>query len=157
VKLRLLVVGRPRDPSAIFLHDDYAGRLRRLGLHYRSDCVPGERAGSRYSDAHVREREGRALLDALEPSERLIALDPGGTQWTSEELAERIEAWGTPAGCLAVGGPLGLPAGLLERAHARWSLSRLTFPHELVRVLVAEQLYRALSIRRGLPYHRGSP
>ena len=157
MRLRLLVVGQPRDPSAILLHDDYAGRLRRLGLHYRSDCVPGERAGSRYSDAHVREREGRALLDAMEPSEKLIALDPGGTQWTSEELAERIEAWATPAGCLAVGGPLGLPPELLDRAHARWSLSRLTFPHELVRVLVAEQLYRALSIRRGLPYHRGSP
>ncbi|HEX5041450.1 MAG TPA: 23S rRNA (pseudouridine(1915)-N(3))-methyltransferase RlmH [Candidatus Polarisedimenticolaceae bacterium] len=157
MRLRLLVVGRPRDPSAILLHDDYAARLQRLGLHYRSDSVAGERAGSHYSDAHVREREGRALLAAMEPGEKLIALDPGGSHWSSEELAERIEGWGTPAGCLAIGGPLGLAPALLERAHVRWSLSRLTFPHELVRVLVAEQLYRALSILRGLPYHRGSP
>jgi 23S rRNA (pseudouridine1915-N3)-methyltransferase len=157
VRLRLLVVGRPRDPSAILLHDDYATRLRRLGVHYRSECVPGERAGRRYSDAHVREREAAALLDAVERAEKLIALDPGGTQWSSEEVAARIEGWATPGACLVVGGPLGLDPRLLERASAQWSLSRLTFPHELVRVLVAEQLYRALSILRGLPYHRGSP
>lgn len=157
MRLRLLVVGRPRDPSAILLHDVYADRLRHLGVHYRSDSVPGERAGGRYSDAHVREREAGALLEALEPGEKLIALDPGGTEWSSEEVAARVEGWGTPAACLVVGGPLGLHPGLLERAAVRWSLSRLTLPHELVRVVVAEQLYRALSILRGLPYHRGSP
>src|SRR4029079_4777981 len=81
----------------------------------------------------------------------------GGTQWSSEDVAARLEGWASPAACLVVGGPLGLHPSLLERASVRWSLSRLTFPHELVRVLVAEQLYRALSILRGLPYHRGSP
>jgi 23S rRNA (pseudouridine1915-N3)-methyltransferase len=155
--LRLLTVGRPRDPSAVLLHDDYATRLTRLGVHYRSDSVPGEREGSRFSDAHVREREARALLASLDRKEMLIALDPSGTEWSSEELADRVESWGTPAGCLAVGGPLGLHPDLLGRAAVRWSLSRLTFPHELVRVLVAEQLYRAVSIQRGLPYHRRSP
>lgn len=157
MRLRLLVVGRPRDASAILLHDAYAARLRHLGVHYRSDCVAGERAGGRYSDLHVREREAVALLEALEQGEKLIALDPGGTEWSSEEVAGRVEAWATPAACLVVGGPLGLHPRLLKRAAVRWSLSRLTLPHELVRVVVAEQIYRALSILRGLPYHRGSP
>ena len=157
MRLRLLTVGRPRDDTAAALHDDYAGRLARLGVHYRSDAVAGERAGARFSDDHVREREAKALLAALDRKETLIALDPQGTLWSSEELAERVEAWGTPAGCLVVGGPLGLHPDLLARAQVSWSLSRLTFPHELVRVLVAEQLYRALSILRGLPYHRRSP
>ena len=157
MRLRLLAVGRPRDASAIALHDDYAARLVRLGVRYRSDSVPAEREGGRFSPEHLREREAAALLAAHDRREMLIALDPAGTQWTTEELAARIEPWGTPAGCLLVGGPLGLHASLLERATVRWSLSRLTFPHELVRVLVAEQLYRAVSLLRGLPYHRGSP
>ena len=157
MRLRLLAVGRPRDASAMALHDDYAARLERLGVRYRSDSVADERAGGRFSDAHVRAREAKALLAALERKETVIALDPAGTEWTSEEVAARVEAWGTPAGCLVVGGPLGLHADLLERAAVRWSLSRLTYPHELVRVLVAEQLYRAVSILRGLPYHRRSP
>jgi 23S rRNA (pseudouridine1915-N3)-methyltransferase len=157
VRLRLLTVGRPRDAAAAGLHDDYAARLVRLGVQYRSDSVPGERAGGRFSDAHVQEREARALLAALDRKEALIALDPGGSEWSSEELARLVEGWGTPAGCLVVGGPLGHHPDLLARAAVRWSLSRLTFPHELVRVLVAEQLYRAVAILRGLPYHRGSP
>lgn len=156
MKLRLLAVGRPRDASAVVLHDEYAGRLTRLGVQYRSDSVAEERTGKRFSDDHVREREGRALLAALERRETLIALDPGGTEWSSEDLAARVETWGTPAGCLVVGGPLGLHTDVLAKAAVRWSLSRLTFPHELVRVLVAEQLYRAVSILRGFPYHRGS-
>ena len=157
MRLRLLAVGRPRDASAVALHDDYAARLHRLGVHYRCDSVPAEREGGRFSDAHVREREAASLLTALDRKEKLIALDPGGTEWTTEELASRVESWGTPAGCLVVGGPLGLHPDFLARAAVRWSLSRLTFPHELVRVLVAEQLYRAVSMLRGLPYHRGSP
>ena len=66
----------------------------------------------------------------------------------------RLERWATPRLTLVVGGPLGLHRKLLERADGRWSLSPLTFPHELVRGLVAEQLYRALTILRRVPYHK---
>ena len=157
MKVRLLTVGRPRQPEAIALHDAYAARLARLGVRYTTDSVPDERPGGRFSDAHVREREGRALLAALRPGERLVALDPGGELLSTEGLARAIERWATPAACVVVGGPLGLDPQLLSRAEVRWSLSPLTFPHELVRVLVVEQLYRAVGILRGAPYHRGSP
>jgi 23S rRNA (pseudouridine1915-N3)-methyltransferase len=112
------------------------------------------RPGGRYSDEHVRKREARLLLEALDGRGTVIALDPSGRALRSDELAGRLERWATPRADLVIGGPLGLHRDLLERADFRWSLSPLTFPHELARVIVAEQVYRGLTILRGLPYHR---
>ncbi len=154
MKTRLFCVGKPRDPAACRLHDDYARRLGRLGLRHESDHVADVRAGGRYTDEHAREREAASLLERSGGGGTLVALDRQGEQWSSRELADRIERWATPQLTLVIGGPTGLHASVLERAGFRWSLSRLTFPHELVRVLVVEQLYRALTLRRGLPYHK---
>jgi 23S rRNA (pseudouridine1915-N3)-methyltransferase len=87
---------------------------------------------------------------------QLIALDERGAAWTSLQLAEQMRRWTLDGRdvALAVGGPDGHAPILLERAAARWSLSPLTLPHGLVRVVVAEQLYRAHSILEGHPYHR---
>ena len=154
MKARLLCVGKSRERGIAALHDDYAERIRRLGVDYDTGFVPEIRAAGRYADDHVREREARALLEARGAKSTWIALDSRGRAWTSEGLAERIETWLTPRAELVVGGPLGLHTRVLEAAEHVWSLSPLTFPHELVRVLVAEQLYRALTLRRGLPYHK---
>jgi len=154
VRIRLLCVGKPREPLAVGLHDRYSRRLARLGLRYETESVAEVKAGGRYSDEHVIEREARALLERVEPGERIIALDERGELIDSRELAARIESWATPRATLIVGGPLGLHATVLERANQVWSLSPLTFPHELVRCLVVEQIYRALTIRRGVPYHK---
>ena len=154
MKVRLLCVGRPRDRRLIALHDDYAERIRRLGGRYETAWVPEVRAGTKYSDDHVREREGHALLEARESGSLLVALDRRGAMMTTEELASRIERWLTPRAEIVIGGPLGLHAGVLNAADHRWSLSPLTYPHELVRVIVAEQVYRALALVRGLPYHK---
>jgi 23S rRNA (pseudouridine1915-N3)-methyltransferase len=153
VKIRLLSVGRPRDPELVSLHDRYAERIRRFGVAYATKWVPEVRAGGSFSDEHVREREGRSLIDQLGRG-RPIALDRSGTMLDSEGLAKRLEGWATPEATLIVGGPLGLHGDVLARSRERWSLSRLTFPHELVRVLVAEQLYRALTLQRRIPYHK---
>jgi 23S rRNA (pseudouridine1915-N3)-methyltransferase len=87
----------------------------------------------------------------------IIALDARGTPWSSEQLAERMAAWrmGGRDVYLLIGGAEGLDDTVLQRAHARWSLGPLTLPHMLVRVIVAEQLYRAASLLAGHPYHRG--
>ncbi len=154
MRIVALSVGRPRDPRAIALHDDYAGRIRRLGVAYESRCVGEVRAGGRYSDAHVRDREAAALLDALEADGAVVALDPAGRLLTSEGLAERLERWATPRVTFVVGGPLGLGRAILGRADVAWSLTPLTLPHELARVLLAEQVYRALTILRRVPYHK---
>jgi 23S rRNA (pseudouridine1915-N3)-methyltransferase len=147
-------VGKPRDPVAARVHDDYAARLVKLGVGYDAEWVPDVRPGGRYSAEHATEREARSLLDRLNTRETVIALHEGGEQFTSRRLADLVERWATPRATLIVGGPQGLHPSVVERADRAWSLSQLTFPHELVRGLVAEQLYRAVTIRRGLPYHK---
>ncbi len=154
MKIRLLTVGKPRDPAIDTLHERYADRIRRLGADYRADWVPDTPIGKQYSDAHVREREAAALRRALGPGERLVALDPSGRLVDTEKLARRLERWSTGAVTFAVGGPLGLEPAFRDSAEWTWSLSPLTFPHELVRVLVAEQVYRAMTLLRGIPYHK---
>ena len=157
MKIRLRVVGKPRNEALRGLHDEYATRLVRLGVDYRSDWAPDARRGGRLDTVHARAAEGRGLLDGLDPRHRLIALDPSGDLMTSEQVSGRLEAWASPGCVFVVGGPLGLAESVLDRAAFRWSLSPLTFPHELVRVLVVEQLWRGFAILRNLPYHRGEP
>ena len=154
MKIRVVCVGKPRERALVGLHDGYAERIRRLGVEYESKSVAEVRAEGRYSDDHVRERESRALLEACEGKGELIALDRTGRLMSSEELAAGLERWAVSRAQILVGGPLGHHSSLLREAGHVWSLSPLTFPHELARVIVAEQLYRALTIRRGLPYHK---
>ena len=154
MRIRLLSVGKPREPLSARIHDDYAERLSRLGMNYDTEWVPEVKPGGQYSEAHAIERDARALLERVEAKETVVALHEAGELFTSRELARRIESWATPRATLIVGGPVGLHKSVLERANHTWSLSPLTFPHELVRGLVAEQIYRAMTIRRGIPYHK---
>lgn len=106
--------------------------------------------------ARLKDQEGEALLAALKPQERVIVLDIPGRAMSTEDIAGRLKEWqqdGRPAAIL-VGGPEGLSQAVRERADETWSLSRLTLPHPLVRIVVAEQLYRAWSVLKGHPYHR---
>jgi 23S rRNA (pseudouridine1915-N3)-methyltransferase len=84
----------------------------------------------------------------------VVALDRSGALLDSEELARMLERWANPAATFLVGGPLGLHRTVFEGSDRVWSLSPLTFPHEIARALVAEQLYRAVTILRGVPYHK---
>lgn len=96
------------------------------------------------------------MLAVLSGNERLLALDVRGKAWSTAELSVELSEWlqGGRDVALAIGGPDGLDDAVLARAERRWSLSPLTLPHPLVRILVAEQLYRAMSILRNHPYHR---
>ncbi len=100
--------------------------------------------------------EGERLLDRLPERARIVALEISAPAWSTDKLSSRLEQWrleGEPVWFL-IGGAGGLDAALLKRAHERWSLGPATLPHMLVRVLVAEQLYRASTILSGHPYHR---
>ena len=101
-------------------------------------------------------REGERVLAALRRDDYLVALDERGTEFTTRELAAWLKARMQEGVDLAfvIGGPDGLAAEVLARSRLRWSLSRLTLPHALARVLLAEQLYRAMSLIAGHPYHR---
>lgn len=102
------------------------------------------------------EAEGRALLAAAPAGDRIIALDQGGQQWTTEELATRLQDWmqRERGVTFLIGGPDGLSEDCLQKAQDIWSLGPLTMPHPMVRVILAEQLYRAWTITQNHPYHR---
>ena len=101
-------------------------------------------------------REAERMRDAIREGDFVVALEVGGRTMTTPQLSEWLAARMAGGRDLAflVGGPDGLAPGLSSRAHFRWSLSPLTWPHGLVRVMVAEQLYRAHSLLQGHPYHR---
>ena len=133
------------------------GRLRNAGL--RATCDEYLKRLRRYAKVEEREVKDEARLPEAIPGEaRLVALSRRGETWSSNELARRTSGWDQDGRdvAFAIGGADGLPAALLRRAERVWSLSALTFPHELARVILLEQLYRAFTIRRGEPYHRGS-
>ena len=150
----VLAVGRPDRGRFGPLFDEYAERVRRFGLAFDVRWVPEVRPGGRYSDDHVREREARNLRDALPERCTVIALSPDGRAMTTDAFTRRFERWSQPLAAFVVGGPLGLDRAFRETADAVLSLSPMTLPHELARVVLAEQIYRAVTILRGVPYHK---
>lgn len=103
------------------------------------------------------EKEGQKILAAIPPQHLVIALDERGQTWNTLQLAEQLKNWRDDQHklCLIIGGPDGLSDAVRDRADRIWSLSPLTLPHPLVRVIIAEQIYRAWSIMTNHPYHRG--
>ncbi|BCX89045.1 23S rRNA (pseudouridine1915-N3)-methyltransferase [Methylomarinovum tepidoasis] len=135
--------------------DDYRKRLPRewrLQLHE----IPLRRRGKAGETTRLIETEGAQMLSACPQGAHLVALDNRGQQWSTEALAQRLADWQQAGRDLAflIGGPEGLAPACRQQAETCWSLSKLTFPHPLVRIIVVEQLYRAWSLLRGHPYHR---
>ena len=157
MRLILVAVGE-RIPSWVEQgFKDYAGRLRRPMTLELIEIPASRRSRNSNIPALVR-AEGKRLLAAVPVGWQIIALDSGGRQYDTVALAERFRCWIDDAynAALLVGGPDGLSNEVLNQADEIWSLSALTFAHSLVRVVVAEQVYRASSILQGLPYHRGT-
>ena len=149
----LLAVGKLR-PCYREACDDYLQRLR----HYSPVTEVELREAPRAKTPALRRREETArLLRAAPQGSRLVVLDQNGNAWSSEALAARVGRWRDEgsAPALVIGGAFGLEADLLAGTAERWSLGPLTLPHELARVIVLEQWYRAWTILKGEPYHKG--
>lgn len=134
---------------------DYAGRLPRECRLELREIPLGQRGGGR-RDGRAVAAEGERMLKATASNDRLVALDVAGRAPDTEGLARRLAGWlqeGRDV-VFAIGGPDGLAPSVLGRAEWRWSLSPLTLPHGLARVVLAEQLYRAWTVLQGHPYHR---
>jgi 23S rRNA (pseudouridine1915-N3)-methyltransferase len=146
---RLIAIGRLRPGPEAALFAQYNARLR-------PPLAVTELPEARGSAAEVRRREAAAILAALPEAALLVALDLGGTAPTSEALAALAERWEAAARplCFVIGGAEGLDPTVLDRAAHLLSLGPLTWPHFLVRGLLAEQWYRVQAIRGGHPYHR---
>ena len=130
---------------------------RRLPREYRLEIVEIPLANAKRGAARAIEEEGGRMLDVLgERDQAVVALAIEGQRLSTDELARKLGQWQQDGRDLAflIGGPEGMAPACLARAQLRWSLSPLTFPHALVRILLAEQLYRAWSVLAGHPYHR---
>ena len=140
MRYRVVAVGRVKDAALRAACDEYLDRLRRY--------------------ARIEEREVKdeaRVLAAVPEGSRLVALSRRGEEWSSADLAAWTARWERDGRdvAFAIGGAEALPEPVLRAAEQCWSLSQLTFPHELARVILYEQLYRAHTMRRGEPYHRG--
>jgi 23S rRNA (pseudouridine1915-N3)-methyltransferase len=160
MRIRLLSIGRRMPGWVDAGFTEYAKRLPPECALELVEIEPAQRGKAKPSAgdrARIRRDEGERLLKALPPEALAVALDVAGKPWSTEQLADELTAWMASGRdqALLVGGADGLSEACLARAERRWSLSRLTFPHQLVRVILAEQIYRAWSITRGHPYHRG--
>ncbi|MCC7460852.1 MAG: 23S rRNA (pseudouridine(1915)-N(3))-methyltransferase RlmH [Gammaproteobacteria bacterium] len=155
MRLRVIAVGTRLPGWAEAACEDYARRLRGpLGVELVRISAAQRTAATAVQRAL--ETEGRRILGALAPRDHVVALDERGTEFSTAELARWLEERrrsGQDLACL-IGGADGLAPAVLARAQRRWSLSRLTLPHGLVRVVLIEQLYRASTLLAGHPYHR---
>lgn len=155
MQVRLIAAGT-RMPEWIEAGvEDYVRRLPRE-LKFEIVEVAVEHRGKNADIARMREAEGERMLKLVRPDDRVIAFDERGSLHSTEDWAQALRRWQQDGRnvCMLVGGPDGLAPACHARAEARWSLSKLTFPHALVRVLLAEQLYRAWSLLNNHPYHR---
>jgi 23S rRNA (pseudouridine1915-N3)-methyltransferase len=155
MKARLIAVGE-RMPA--WVGEGFAEYRKRLSHDLPLELVelkPGIRGKGR-DDARAMADEGVAILAALPKDAHVVALDGRGRSWSSEDLAAQLATWRMSGRDLAflIGGPDGHAAEVLERADQHWSLGPLTLPHMLVRLVLAEQLYRATTLLAGHPYHR---
>jgi 23S rRNA (pseudouridine1915-N3)-methyltransferase len=153
--IRILTIGN-KMPD--WVETGYLDYVKRLPPNWTLELIeiPLEKRTKQADIARIKQREGEKLLAAIKPHHRIIALEVTGKPWTTEQLATQLQTWHdqTQPIDLLIGGPDGLAPECLQKAHLKWSLSPLTLPHPLVRIVLAEQIYRAYSILNNHPYHR---
>lgn len=153
MRIRILSVGRDRSRLFAPAVEEFAARLSRY-VRFELEEVPEARRAA--GSPRAKDEEGSSLLARIREAERVVALDERGKELSSLEWARRLGTW-LEAGrdvTLVVGGSDGLAEPVRARAQETLSLSRMTLPHRLARLVLAEQLYRAFTILRGEPYHK---
>lgn len=153
MRFRFVWIGQTKNEHIRGLLQEYIRRLTR----FVSCKIIELREGMGSSERGVLQDESKRILASLRPDAFVVLLDTEGEEWSSHELASQLERWqvnGLKEVTFIIGGHLGVAPEIKERANLRWRLSRLTLTHELARVLLVEQLYRAYTIIRGLPYQK---
>ena len=155
MKINLLAVGQKMPAWVEQGYNEYAHRMSAETRLELKEIAPGKR-GKNADIKRIVQDEGQRIQAAIPKNNRIVVLDVKGKAWSTEQLAERLDSWMQSGQdvCLLVGGPEGLSTDARNLGDEYWSLSALTFPHPLVRVILAEQLYRAWSVLRNHPYHR---
>lgn len=157
--IQIIAVGKLKEK---YLTEGIAEYVKRIGPYAKLDIVevPDEQAPMTMSPAEeerVKEREGERILSKVKPDSHVIAMAIDGQMWTSEQLAAHLAdlaAYGRSRVTFVIGGSNGLSADVLRRADVKLSFGKITYPHQLIRLVLVEQVYRAFKIIRGEPYHK---
>lgn len=155
MRLQIIAVGTKMPQWTEMAFSEYAKRFSREFPLTLTEIPMPKRSRANTVDRYIAE-EGAAMLSTIPQKSITIALDERGKLWNTEELARQIDHFqnNTPQLNFLIGGPDGLSKACVEKAQIQWSLSPLTLPHPFVRILLVEQLYRAISILNNHPYHR---
>lgn len=155
LKIKICAVGT-RMPA--WVNQGCEAYLKRLsgGIHVSINEVALAKRHKNTGSAQLKIEEGNKLLEKLAPRDIVVAMEVTGAAWSTRKLVQQLDGWRHSGSDIAllVGGPDGLAENCRQRANAQWSLSPLTLPHPLVRIILAEQLYRAWSVLQRHPYHR---
>lgn len=159
MQIQIVCVGKLKEKYWVGAIEEYS---KRLGAYAKLEIkeLPDEKAPDNMSPAEeqqVKAREGERILGALKADAHVVILAIDGETWTSEQLAAHLERqaiYGGGAVSFVIGGSLGLSPSVIARADKKLSFGRMTYPHQLMRVLLLEQVYRAFKINRGEPYHK---
>lgn len=155
MKIHLLVVGRTVDKHLEVLIADYVARIKHY-LPFEMEVIPELRNAKSLSFEQQKDREGELILKSLKEGDRVVLLDEGGKEFRSVDFARHLEKCHASVArrmVFVIGGPYGFSASVYAAAHEKLSLSRMTFSHRMVRLFIVEQLYRAMTILKGEPYH----
>jgi 23S rRNA (pseudouridine1915-N3)-methyltransferase len=155
VHIRLIVVGDRQPGWVDDAFDTYTTRFPKE-WQFRLDALATARRARSDKSRRSRDEESAGILSKIKTGEQVVLLDERGRQFTSQGLAERLGGWQSDGRdlCFVIGGPDGVSGACRDRADLIWSLSELTLPHGLARILFAEQMYRAWTLQSGHPYHR---
>ncbi|MFT3674867.1 MAG: 23S rRNA (pseudouridine(1915)-N(3))-methyltransferase RlmH [Chitinophagaceae bacterium] len=155
MKIQLWSVGKAHEPYVKAGVEDFT---RRAGNYFKVEwmLIPAPKNAGQLSETDLRRREGETILETLEKDDYLVALDERGKMLSSEGLAQLLQTRANESTrrlVFLIGGAYGLDAAVMKRANLSWSLSQLVFPHQLVRLILAEQVYRACTILKNEKYH----
>jgi len=156
MKLALLVVGRTAQKEYITLINDYIKRLQHTQLPLEIRVIPELKSTKNLSQSQQKEKEGALILKAIRPGDHIVLLDEHGKTFRSMEfsnyLEKKMNVVSKQMVCV-IGGPYGFSSAVYEAAHDKISLSKMTLSHQMIRLLFVEQVYRAMTILQGGPYH----
>ena len=155
MKISILAVGKTTTP---YIREATEAYLKRISHYVPVEfvAIADVKISKSATREQQKEREGEAIMASLQPGDRVVLLDERGRQYTSREFATAIDSrmvQGLKRLVFVIGGPYGFSDAVYSRADGKISLSKMTFSHEMVRLFFAEQIYRAMTILRGEPYH----
>ncbi len=154
MKIQLLITGKTTDARLVSLIDDYRERLKHY-VPFELVVLPDLKNAKALSEEQVKAAEGEAMLRFFTPSMDVVLLDEHGKEFRSVEFADWLQKKMTSGRdlTLVIGGPYGFSPAVYARANGKLSFSQMTFSHQMIRLMAIEQIYRAMTILRGEPYH----